>query len=182
MNNFLSSEDQIFLVFYAIFWGFVTEAQHPWKPFQLPLFCRQKWATRRAILSVMVLNVLPLTYFGYVIRALKDHPEPSWATHSTLQILWHLVAHGVVPAFAIFGFYRFWLSIVEGNPDWFYASDANQVGKYQHAEPTYRIGFDPNRQSDDRPIVNLGPDTCCWNLFWALSYIVVSGAAPWIAR
>jgi len=102
------------MVFYAIFWGFITEGQHRWKAFQLPLFCRLRWPRNRIILSMLIFNLLPLVFFGYIMWALHAHNDFSW-DHPFFASC-HLVGHGVIPAFAIFGFYRLWLSVVEFRP------------------------------------------------------------------
>jgi hypothetical protein len=51
----------------------------------------------------------------------------------------HHLVFAVVPAFAVLGFYRLWLGIVEKWPDCFYAANSGLLDdKYRHVEPVYR--------------------------------------------
>lgn len=127
---------QVFMLFYAIFWGAIANVQPRWKPFQWHLFFAVPQARRRAIAAFGLLNVLPLIFFAYGMWALygRDPTDTSLMAGSL-----HYLIRGVVPAFAIFGLYRFWFAIVELYPDCFYASTSNLVDeRYRHAEPTYR--------------------------------------------
>jgi len=88
----------------------------------------------------------------------------------------HYLVRGVIPAFAIFGLYRFWLAVVELHPAGFYVASQEAIDeKYRHVEPTYRHKLDDRKG----PVVDLGPD-CGWmNLLFGLGYVVVGALAPW---
>src|SRR3970040_2162923 len=61
---------QVFMLFYAIFWGAIANVQPRWKPFQWHLFFAVPQARRRAIAAFGLLNVLPLIFFAYGMWAL----------------------------------------------------------------------------------------------------------------
>ena len=48
---------QVFMLFYAIFWGAIANVQPRWKPFQWHLFFAVPQARRRAIAALVLLNV-----------------------------------------------------------------------------------------------------------------------------
>lgn len=174
----LRSEQQVFMLFFAIIWGTVANVQPRWKAFQLPLFFRVPVARNRVLLSVAVLNVLPLVFFGYALWALAEHLETPWARPFAAAA--HLVVHGIIPAFAVFGFYRLWVGIVELWPTCFYAANIDELDpKYHHVEPTFRTSATtPLRQG--YPTIDLDPHTAWPNVFCAGLYIVAAGVAPWL--
>lgn len=98
---------QIFAIFFAIFWGTSSNAWPKWKPFHWPLFPHSRQVRYRTGLSVLVLNVLPLFYFVWAY---------SWLGSKECKF----VGLAVVPAFAVFGFYRLWIGLVECKPESFY--------------------------------------------------------------
>lgn len=163
------------MLFYAISWGAVANVQPRWKAFQWPLFFKLPQARCRAMAALFFLNVLPLCFFAYGMWALHGRgPTESAPLVGSL----HYVIRGVVPAFAVFGLYRFWLAVVELHPDCFYASDPNTLDeKYRHVEPTYRhrAGKEPR----NTPTVDLGADTGWMNLGFGLLYVVIGILAPW---
>lgn len=170
------TEQQVFMLFFAIIWGAVANVQPRWKAFQWPLVGHHRPATNRVLLSVVVLNILPLLLFAYVFWALKHH---SAATPN--YPVAHLVFHGILPAFALFGCYRFWLAIVEACPNTFYSSTAVPE-EYEHSEPTFRTRIEPrDPHAKDLPVVYLGATTARANLVAALFYVLIGLVAPWIA-
>ena len=164
---------QVFLLFYAIFWGAVASVQPRWKAFQWPLVFKVSYARHRVVLSLIVMNILPLIFFGYVLNTLSGV-----SSHLYYISITSLIVRGVIPAFAILGFYRLWLGIVELFPNYYYAEDTSKINeeKYHHIEPTYRISLD-NRQ---QPFVDLGSDTGCCNILFAVIYLVIAGITPWL--
>lgn len=174
----LTAEQQVFMLFFAIFWGAVANVQPRWKAFQWPLFFRHRPAKCRVCLSLAVLNVLPLLLFGYVLWVLGEchGSDMGWP-------ILHLVGHGVIPAFALFGCYRLWLAIVEAYPETFYSSKVGGGGvpkEYSHIEPTYRNK--PTNSKTQLPIVHLGPNTWFPNAGAAVLYLVLGMVAPWVYR
>ena len=169
------TEYEVFMLFFAIIWGTVANVQPRWKAFQWPLLCRHRPATHRVILSVLLLNVAPLLLFAYVFWALRHH------TASEPEPILHLIIHGILPAFGVFGCYRLWLATVEAWPATFYSAKGGVDAKYQHAEPTYRtevVMRDPSKP--ELPVVDLGPDTACPNFIAAIGYLILALGPPWI--
>ena len=168
-------QQQTFMLFFAIFWGTIASVQGRWKAFQLPLIGRIPVVKHRVCLSFLLLNLAPLMFFAYGIAILAEACISARPTIAALQ----LVINGILPAFAIFGFYRLWLGIVEKWPDSFYAKDKDSKyldGKYWHVEPTYCT----KHNSAEEPCVNLGIDSAHRNIFWAIGYIAVGMLAPWL--
>ena len=139
----LNTTQSVFVVFYAIFWGAVFNVQPKWKGFQFPL-CFTYWhVARRVMLSILLLNVAPVAFFGLGIFALNKYP---FRPDASAQ----LALHDVIPAFAIFGFYRAWLGIVELRPKWFYKEfPADVREEYRNNEPTIAQFWYPEHRQQD---------------------------------
>lgn len=126
---------------------------------------------------MLLLNILPLIFFGYVLLALngKNASPVTWIA------AFQFVVIGVLPASAVFGFYRLWLGIVERYPDKFYFKAEMRLlkpdKKYWHVEPVYRTNHQPKVEE---PVVNLGVDSGKSNIRWAIYYIVLAASAPWL--
>lgn len=70
-------------------------------------------------LSSVVFNLLPILYFVTVFFYLRNTPTAAVCTW-TFWDTFRQITSGMVPAFAVFGFYRLWLAFVEMNPKAFY--------------------------------------------------------------
>ena len=170
----LTSHQQVFMVFFAIFWGTVASVQGRWKAFQLPLVFRVPRVGARVILSMGILNLLPLLFFAYVFWILAGKTP----TGLTVLDFVEMVVNGVLPAFAVFGFYRLWLGIVERFPDIFYNKERKAFqNKNWHSDPINCTSHNPEQEE---PVVYLGSDLGRLNMAWALGYILVAAVAPWI--
>jgi hypothetical protein len=155
----------IFVVFFAIFWGAVACVQGRWKMFHWPLIYYRHVAAR-LVLSFILLNILPILFFASMFFLLRNTPvtqTSKWAYSETLR----QVAAGVIPAFAVFGFYRFWLAAVEFSPTTFYQHEKDQDNKIKGADPTIEI---LNIQSQFWPL----------NLTFALLYLAIATCTPWL--
>ena len=124
---------EIFLVFFAIFWGTAANAQPRWKAFHYPFVFDSPKILVRLVWSMLVLNILPISLFVFVLLRL---PESMPGQIDTLSVL-----RGVVPAFAPFGVYRIWLSGIEGVPSMFYHDKA-----YIEAHRVLAKAPEPNRE------------------------------------
>jgi len=148
----MTLSQQIFLVFYAIFWGYVTNAQPKWKAFHWPLLFRCAPASWRLLLSFFFLSVLPITFFTWALLRLTN-------TGSALGVKETLL--GVVPAAAIFGFYRLWLGIAELGRNAFYRQDTSTC-------PTIPAEIEPTVKS-----LHIDPAIGgWWNVLYGLLYVV----------
>jgi len=169
----LGIEQQVFMLFFAIFWGAVANVQPRWKAFHWPLFFSIKEVRYRVLLAVGILNLLPLLFFGYILWALTGRGLNP--TDGTLLVVVQLVIQGVIPAFGIFGVYRIWLGILELQPSLFYKAVPAQLPEKRHVEPTYRhVG------NTDFPMVDLGKGIGLGNLLAGGCYIVLASIVPWV--
>lgn len=164
----------IFLVFYAIFWGGIFNVQARWKAFHWPLFGHFGQARRRALISLLILNLVPIGFFAIAMWALRKPIPPNIS-------FWMFVVdyvRPVVAAFAIFGFYRIWLGIVESWPGCFYASAIGTIPlKYQHVEPTFRHSWGDRHG----PVVDLADGAGCPNVFFGCLYVLIGVGALFLA-
>jgi hypothetical protein len=96
----LSVPQEIFTLFYAIAWGTAANSQPRWKAFAWGAFFQYPETRRRALLSIFILNALPLIYFILILWCLTSG---KWSNGSPWTIML-----SILPAFAPFGFYRMW--------------------------------------------------------------------------
>jgi len=161
----MTTTQTIFVVFFAIFWGAIASVQGRWKMFHWTLI-RYPHVAARLGLSFALLNILPVLFFAWVLFVLRNtqtEPINQWSASQTLlQVL-----AGVVPAFAVFGFYRLWLALIEFWPTRFYQWERDQDDTTRRIEP-----------SIDSLI--LLPQFAPWNLLFALVYLVLAGGVPWL--
>jgi hypothetical protein len=129
----LNAPQTVFCLFYAIFFGFVANAQVRWKAFDWPLAVRggRDYAPsrNRLLRSLFYLVLLPLGPFltGLILFAVPA----SELNRSLLQLVGAYAA-----AHAAFGPYRSWLSGVERCPGKFYYP-AEFHSDYGSAGPQY---------------------------------------------
>lgn len=138
----MTTAQSIFVVFFAIFWGAVFNVQGRWKMFQA--FCGASRTYRRVLLAFLMCNVLPVLYFAvatYWLRVTSTTHASTWGFWETVQ----QVLAGVLPAFAIFGFYRLWIWAVQWlGPECFYQNKGHQPFTLKEIEPTIEeLGLNP---------------------------------------
>jgi len=168
----------VFIVFFAIFWGAVANVQPRWKAFQWPLIFKMCEVFRRVLLAVLVMNVLPVLYFAFSLWVINDRGPTNGDSVGRMVAV--VVFQGVLPAFGMFAIYRLWLGIVELRPHWFYKLDSNDVPRpYRHVEPTYRLSSE-ERKKTGMPVVDLGEDAGWRNIAASLFYLFVAQGAPWL--
>jgi hypothetical protein len=159
----MNSAQQIFLVFFAIFWGTSSNAWPKYKPFHWTFVLRDGRVACRVALSFLMLNVIPVSFFVWALRNLKG-TEGVPSVRETLA--------GVTPAFAVFGIYRIWLGIIECSPSRFYYVN-------ESAQPDYLKNADPTIEEN----LHLGGSTRSWfNLLFGVVYIVIASAAVFLSR
>jgi hypothetical protein len=135
----MSTSQQIFAVFFAVLWGTAANAWPKWKPFHWTFFLHSRRVARRVLWSFFMLNIVPISYFVWImVRGLNRCPDGS-ATD------WRSVLPGVIPAFAMFGFYRLWIAGIELRPKLFYYSDYAEM-RTEGKEDL--IGVDPTIEED----------------------------------
>lgn len=129
----MTTTQWLFIVFYAIFWGSVSSVQGRWKMFHWALISKPPvW--HRLILSFIIWNIAPILYFIWIFFILKDTPI-SLSSQWTLIETGKQVVAGIGPSFAVFGFYRFWISMVEFFPTTFYFKKDELPQEIQDIEP-----------------------------------------------
>jgi hypothetical protein len=162
---------EVFCIFFAIFWGVIANVQPRWKAFQFPLMFKPELnvVRRRVLLAILFLNVLPIVYFGVVLHFITSPEEANSI---------RLVLRGVLPAFGVFGWYRFWISMVEWKPDCFYKHDINEIPEqYRHVEPTYSHSYKEAKGSE-LPVVHLAKGASFGNCMAGASFLVVAVGVP----
>ncbi len=125
----MNDSQQIYAVFYAIFWGGIFNVLSRWKPFNFGLISHKRKNIKKLIrkrigLALIIFNVLPIIYFGTIFYILGEQnicevQKKYW------YYMVSIVLSGIIPAFAILGFYRLWLGIVEKWPKTFYLQYCN---------------------------------------------------------
>jgi hypothetical protein len=118
----MTTSQQIFLLFFAIFWGTSANAWPKWKPFHWPFFFYSKRVAARVLWSLVMLNIVPVIFFTCILMRLGT---PS---HTSIVSLREVLT-GIVPAFAFFGIYRIWMAVIERWPSAFYYKDHSEQKK-----------------------------------------------------
>jgi hypothetical protein len=159
----MTTTQWIFVVFYAIFWGSTANVQGRWKMFHWPLI-RYPHVIARLVLSNILLNVFPIAFFIFIFFILRKTPvklASEWTLCKTIQ----QVGAGVFPAFAIFGFYRLWVAIVEFWPTLFYQKKDNLNEAIQKVEPNIED-------------LDIKTEYGFWNLVFAVLYLLIATGVP----
>lgn len=104
---------QIFCLFFAVFWGIVGNVQPRWKAFHWPFVRKNNRAKCRLYLSMLFLNFIPIAYFAIALACLSKNCD------SNVSPI-HIILFAIFPAFAGFSFYRLWLGFVECKPNLYY--------------------------------------------------------------
>ncbi|MBI4527991.1 MAG: hypothetical protein HY695_29705 [Deltaproteobacteria bacterium] len=165
----MNETQTVFAIFFAIFLGTVANVQPRWKAFNWPLLFlmpsgQRGCIRRRLLLSLLALNLAPVTFFGFALWMLRGSlTDPKdWTGYTALDV----VLRGVVPAFAAFAFYRLWLGAVEFSPACFYLSKQGDLPE--------------DLQSERPPLVeptikdlNITARASCANLLVGFVYLLI---------
>lgn len=162
----LNVPQQVFMLFYAIIWGTAANAQPRWKAFAWGAAARDPHSRRRAWLSVILLNLLPLLYFVLILRVLSFHvwnDLGSWNFSTAVSVF-----VSIVPAFAPFGFYRIWTAVVPRYRNYFYGIPAtdDEAGEIARPPAWKEIGIDLKPESD------LNEKWVVGNFWWGVVYVL----------
>ncbi len=115
----MNLSQNIFLVFFAIFWGISANAWPRWKAFHWT-FIDMPPVRRRVAWSFLMLNVIPVALFTGTLMLLERYRSDKTTFPGIIA--------GIIPAFEIFGIYRVWIAIIESHPTWFYFEE-NDLSK-----------------------------------------------------
>jgi hypothetical protein len=158
---------QLFVVFFAIFWGTSSNAWPRWKPFHWTFVFEHTEVRCRVLLSVLLLNVLPILFFAVVLKWLGSGGPTAGPLDGRT---WMREAfRGISPAFAVFGFYRLWFGIIESRPSRFYMTDDKLPKDLTLVEPTI----------DSLKIVHRGFRV---NILFGAVYVILPLLILWILR
>ena len=167
MNEF----QQIFTVFFAIFWGATASVQGRWKMFNYPLYRLIRPQVRnRLLLSHVLLNICPLVFFAWTMAVLKQYNCTEWTALGIIRI----VIRSVLPASAVFGFYRLWVGIIEIHPQSYYRKGDNFSVNGTRISSTVEPTIKSLELHEE-----LAKRSCCINITVALIYIVFGLLGPW---
>ena len=108
---------------------------------------------------MLILNFLPILFFGVVLFCLAGPAVGAWTGCVTFSV----VIGGVVPAFAIFGFNRLWLGTMGWKVDKFYGKNAD--GKYVTEE---------NREPENLLVPQPIPEKGICNIITGIGYLIVA--------
>jgi len=80
---------------------------------------------------MLLLNALPIAYFAIVLGLL--YSDATVLSPGTILDWIRDALAGILPAFAVFGFYRIWFGIIESNPKQYYLTK-EECAKYPGVE------------------------------------------------
>jgi hypothetical protein len=156
---------QVFIVFYAIAWGALSNALPRWRAFDTSRFWADDYARRRIVLSIIVLNLLPPCYFAFWLVVVGSNPGWEiyrWGLRAFLAISVAALAAWTAP----FGFHRLWVWIVLRRPQYFY--------------PTNLVEKDWKKDFPGLPQDDLSPKWVRSNFLFAIAFLVVSFCLPYV--
>jgi hypothetical protein len=115
-DQILNPCQQVFALFYAIMWGALANVWPRWRAFDWSLVVhKDQRAVPRCLLSVGMLNALPILFFVLVLLWLREwRLDGAW-----WSIGMKLVAIMIQP-FALVGFYWLWAAIIQRFRNRFY--------------------------------------------------------------
>jgi hypothetical protein len=166
-NILYTVPQQIFTVFYDITWGTAANSQPRWKAFAWGAF-RYPATKKRAGISLLILDILPLAYFVVIIMLCLN--GPTWG---------NLVGAGKIfvstlAALAPFGFYRAWTALVQWRREMFYGPlperDIGPCEPDNRPEHWRKIGIRLELESD------LNPKWALPNFLWGMAYVLIGPA------
>ena len=173
----MTTTQSIFVVFFAVFWGALASVQGRWKMFHWP-FISHPHVRHRLVLSMLLANVAPIAFFAVVFFCLRNTLATSpnrWTGWETAcQIL-----GGILPAFAVFGFYRLWLGIVDWKRKWFYLSEEEQDAIAELQDKTRK---DKTRIEPTVEDLGIYREYAGWNIMFAVAYFIVAVFGVFLAR
>lgn len=159
----LNVPQQVFTVFYAIAWGTTANALPRWKAFAWGRVFVDPPSLWRALVSFALLNLLPVAVYIGVLCSLDG---PVWILREWGRWTVFRLIVCVVAAFAVFGCFRIWASVMQRWSSCFYG-DTGTCQLRQHY---------PGLMPDD-----LDRRWASANFLFGLVYLMM-GVAPSIVR
>jgi hypothetical protein len=161
----LNVPQQAFTLFYPINWGTAANSQPRWKAFAWGAIGEDLPSRWRACLSIILLNLLPLTYF-VVLLGLLDSPTRRDLNQWDWRTTWRVFV-SILPSFAPFGFYRIWTGVVQRRNQFFYGSlpTKDTDGEEISSQIWQEIGLELKTESDLNAKWGLS------NILWGVVYV-----------
>jgi hypothetical protein len=155
MDLSLGFGQQIFLIFFAVFWGGIASVYGRYKPFGWLSGGRN---LLRILVAIFLLDIFPILSFVFVLWILGRNPWKIsvWDFENGTKII--LV---VLTAFGIFGPYRIWIGLVQQWPRSFYTEE--RIERLRCREP-----------DDVNGLLAVG------NFVWGVAYLLTGLAAALI--
>jgi len=158
----------IFMLFYAIFWGAVANAQPKWRAFNWPVALKYRRPRRRLAAAFLLMNLAPVVVFVAFFSTLAcvtPESTSSWFWGG-LQIFLAIVA-----AHAPFALHRLWIGTLEHEPTRYYYEVSEEPGLLPAFEPRLdSTGKEPHS-------VALSKDWSRGNLIASVLHLFVCAAA-----
>lgn len=111
----MSTVSQIFVLFYAVFYGAIFTMSDRWRPFFVSHTAHHGW--KKLAFSLVFLGLFPVGYFVIVLPLFLPIKDSSW-------ICLFLAVYAVAP---IFAFNFFWTWIVVSKRNIFYSQQEQQT-------------------------------------------------------
>jgi len=169
----MNDAQQIFAVFYAIFWGAIFSVSSRWKAFNFGLIFDKEvdHVTKRIILAKLILNILPILYFAGIFHVLGSNGSLCPQQRECWTDLTAIVLSGIIPSFGIFGFYRLWLCIIEYKPTNYYMCRSSIPLKYIEYSNTEN---EPEPRLEKLAILESSKYTWRKNMVTGFTYLILS--------
>lgn len=170
MNDY----QQIFVVFFAIFWGAIFNVLARWKPYNFGLIFDREvtYVTRRIGLALIILTLFPLLYFIVIFYILGQNSNLCDSQKKCIIEVIKWCLSSIIPAFAIYGFYRLWIGIIECSPESFYCYSWELPNKYKSY---YNSQNKPEPSLEELGILRSNIYSYWKNMLIGSAYILFSG-------
>jgi len=104
---------QIFALFYAIMWGSLANVWNKWRPFDWSRMGEGEHSLARTMLSLFMLNLLPILFFIYMFLELGSSKLSGTCFGMKLFVV-------MLQPFSLIGFYGVWVAIIQWFRPYFY--------------------------------------------------------------
>jgi hypothetical protein len=122
--NSVNAAQTVFSLFYAIFWGALANVWPKWKAFDWSLLVEaseRSYARRRCVLSVALLNIVPILFFVPVFAHLGG-----WNSDCPQWLVWLRLMVCMLQPFVLIGLYWLWVAVVQRHRSKFYPAPLPQ--------------------------------------------------------
>jgi hypothetical protein len=128
----VNAAQTVFSLFYAITWGALTNVWPRWRAFDWSLTkidSERRYVWRRCVLSVSLLNIVPILFFVIVFVQLG-----SWKSNSPQWLAWLRLFFSMLQPFFLIGVYWVWVAVVQRFRSKFYPKPLTDWYTLQESE------------------------------------------------